>query len=368
MQIDFVITELFVGGAERCLTELALGMADSGDKVRVFSIGSLPKDEQSGLVNRLREAGIEIASGEARTTLQAFTAYRRLKKWLTNSEADICQTFLHHANVLGTLAAKSAGLRNRVAGIRVAESRTLRCQLERYALRSARSVICVSTAVQEYAASQLGCPQSKLMVIPNAVDASHFINAPEFSWPKIGWPEDSVVTLFVGRLHQQKGLELLQAEIDRLAPSNSNRRLLLVGDGPQRDALQEWASRYGQNRVQLLGWRSDIAPLMASSRLVILPSRYEGMPNVILEAMAAGKPVVCSRIEGSRELLQHDWEEQTFPIGDSNRMAVLANRYLDDSSIAHETGAINQRFIQKHHVISAMVKQYRDHYRTMLKT
>ena len=237
MQIDFVITELFVGGAERCLTELALGMADSGDKVRVFSIGSLPKDEQSGLVNRLHEAGIEIASGEAKTTLQAFTAYCRLKKWLTNSEADICQTFLHHANVLGTLAAKSAGLRNRVAGIRVAESRTLRCQLERYALRSARSVICVSTAVQEYAASQLGCPQSKLMVIPNAVDAPHFINAPEFSWPKIGWPEDSVVTL-CGR-SIKKGLELLQAEIDRL-PLQFKSPLVSGGRRPQRDALQEW--------------------------------------------------------------------------------------------------------------------------------
>ena len=66
MQIDFVITELFLGGAERCLTELAIGMADAGDKVRVFSIGSLPTDERGLLVDRLKDAGIEVSSAEAK--------------------------------------------------------------------------------------------------------------------------------------------------------------------------------------------------------------------------------------------------------------------------------------------------------------
>ena len=110
------------------------------------------------------------------------------------------------------------------------------------------------------------------MVIPNAVDASHFINVQEFSRPKLmagrlQWSHP------VGRLQIAESTGTTQAEIDRLA-SKFNRRRAGVGDYLQRDALQEWASRYGQNRVQLLGWRSDIAPLMASSRLASLPSRH----------------------------------------------------------------------------------------------
>ena len=366
MQIDFVITELFLGGAERCLTELAIGMADAGDKVRVFSIGSLPTDERGLLVDSLKDAGIEVSSGEANTSLQFITAYRQLRKWLSESNADICQTFLHHANVLGTLAAKSAGLKTRVAGIRVAESKAFRCSVERLALKSSQSVICVSNAVENFAGSRLGCPPSKLTVIPNGVDAQIYANAKQFDWSQIGWPRDAEVSLFVGRLHQQKGIELLQSEVDKLAPLGSNRRLLIVGDGPLRADLDKWAAKHGSQQVQLLGWRPDVASLMASSRLVVLPSHYEGMPNVILEAMAAGKPVVCSRVEGSRELLQHDWDAQTFPAGDSQRMAVLASRYLDQVSIATATGTANQALVNKHYALNIMVKRYREHYQQLL--
>ena len=366
MQIDFVITELFVGGAERCLTELALGMADTGVKVRVFSIGSLPTDERDSLVSRLRDSGIEVSSGEANTSLQVISAYGQLRKWLAKSNADICQTFLHHANVLGTFAAKSAGVRTRVAGIRVAESKVLRCKLERLALKSSQSVICVSKAVEDFAARQLGCPPSKLTVIPNGVDTQKFANAEPFDWSQIGWPQDAAVTLFVGRLHQQKGIEPLQSEIDRLAPNGSNRRLLLVGDGPLRAELQAWASRHGSLQVQLLGWRPDIASLMASSRLVVLPSHYEGMPNVILEAMAVGKPGVCSRVEGSQELLRHDWEHQTFPTGDSQQMTMLVSRFLEQAPVAKATGTINQTFIHNHYTVARMVERYQNHYQKLL--
>jgi glycosyltransferase involved in cell wall biosynthesis len=366
MQIDFVITELFVGGAERCLTELALGMSDAGDRVRVFSIGSLPTHERGALVSRLQDAGIEVSSGEANTHLQVISAYGQLRQWLAKSNAEICQTFLHHANVLGTFAAKSAGVPMRVAGIRVAESKTLRCKIERLALKSSQSVICVSKAVEDFAARHLGCPPSKLTVIPNGVDIQNFANAKQFNWSQIGWPEDAAVTLFVGRLHQQKGIELLQSEIDRLAPSGSNRRLLLVGDGPLRANLEAWATRHGPHQVQLLGWRPDIASLMASSRLVILPSHYEGMPNVILEAMAAGKPVVCSRVEGSQELLRHDWEHQTFPTGDSQQMATLASRFLGEAPVAKATGTVNQTFIHDHYTMASMVQRYRNHYQKLL--
>ena len=366
MRIDFVITELFVGGAERCLTELAVSMASAGDEVRVFSLGSLPNDERGSLVKRLTDFGIEVSSANANTSLQIMSAYSQLRKWLSHSDADVCQTFLHHANVLGTLAAKSSGIQTRVAGIRVAEPKRLRCRIERYALKSSQSVICVSEAVEKFTASYLGCPASKLTVIPNGVDSKSFSTATGFDWAEIGWPSNAAVSLFVGRLHPQKGIELLQSKIDELAPRGSNRRLALVGDGPMRAELESWAANCGPEQVQLLGWRPDVDSLMASSRLVVLPSRYEGMPNVILEAMASGKPVVCSRVEGSQELLQHDWLQQTFEVGDSQQMIMLASRFLDNASIATATGDANQQFVKTHHSWASVVKRYRDHYEDLI--
>jgi glycosyltransferase involved in cell wall biosynthesis len=170
----------------------------------------------------------------------------------------------------------------------------------------------------------------------------------------------------VGRLHPQKGIELLQSQIDCIAPKGSNRRLLLVGSGPLRNQLQKWADQIGSQRVLLLPWQSDIAPLMRACRLLILPSRYEGMPNVVLEAMAAARPVVCSRVEGSEELLSHALSQQSFPVGDGAAMTNLAEAFLSDEMIADQIGSDNQARVRNDFSISAMVDAYRSHYRSLL--
>ncbi|MFK8112912.1 MAG: glycosyltransferase [Rubripirellula sp.] len=366
MRINFVITELFVGGAERCLTELAIGLAEAGDDVHVFSIGSLPQGEKRLLVDRLEAAGIPVESGNADSSLKSWSVYRQLNRWFVDTQPKICQTFMFHANVLGTQAAIASGVPIRVGGLRVAEARSLRCRLERRAVRRMESLVCVSAEVQAFAEEKLGCSRASSVVIPNGVDVTRFATARPQSWSSIGWPDDAIVSLFVGRLHPQKGIDLLQKQIDVLAPKGSNRRLLIVGDGPLSKDIECWIARTGDERVKRLPWQADIAPLMKACRVLILPSRYEGMPNVVLEAMAAGRPVVCSRVEGSRELLKHAWESQTFPSGDDQAMKNLAEQVLSDEIQADELGCDNQSRVRIDFSIAAMVDAYRSHYRTLL--
>ncbi|TWU47211.1 GDP-mannose-dependent alpha-(1-2)-phosphatidylinositol mannosyltransferase [Rubripirellula tenax] len=365
MRIDFVITELFVGGAERCLTELATSMAAAGDDVRVFSIGSLPTGPKSLLVDRLRSGGVEVASGNADSMWQFRGAYQNLTRWLGSSPADVCQTFLFHANVIGTMAAKKAGVAVRVGGLRVAETRTLRCRIERWAVRQMTSLVCVSDDVQKFASLRLGCDSEKSIVIPNAVDVGRFAIAEAFDWTAIGWPSDAAVALFVGRLHPQKGIDLLQKAVDEIAPARSKRRLLIVGDGPDRVAIDRWAGQVGNERVVLLPWQADVAPLMRACRVLVLPSRYEGMPNVAMEAMAAGRPVVCSRAEGARELLGHDWDRQSFAIDDGPSMTRLVAAFLADADCADRTGELNQAKMRSEFSIPTMVDAYRSLYREL---
>lgn len=366
MRIDFVITELFVGGAERCLTEVAVGMAESGDHVRVFSLASLPDGEQSVLVNRLSAAGIEVETGHADRTYQFTSAYRRLRRWFERSRPEICQSFLFHANVLATFAAGASGIPTRVGGIRVAEPKPLRCRIERVAVERMSGVVCVSGAVEAFARGRLGCAMEKTIVIPNGVEVSRFATATPFRWSRLGWPDDSVVTMFVGRLHPQKGIEMLQRQVDAVAPVGSNRRLLLVGDGPLSSSLAAWCNRVGNDRVQRLPWQLDVAPLMRACRVLVLPSRYEGMPNVVLEAMAAGRPVVCSRVEGTPELLAHADAEQTFPIGDDIAMRQLLESFLVDELVSDQIGSMNQSRVRNDFSIAAMIAAYRSYYRSLL--
>src|SRR4029078_7047098 len=92
--------------------------------------------------------------------------------------------------------------------------------------------------------------------------------------------------------------------------------LVLVGSGPQKESLFRLATRLRiADRVRLLGWESDATPLIAPADMLVLPSRWEGMPNVVLEAMAAGKPVVATQAEGTVELLGIAAIDQTAAVG-----------------------------------------------------
>ncbi len=205
-------------------------------------------------------------------------------------------------------------------------------------------------------------------MIPNGVDVSRFATAVPIDWQSIGWPADSPVTLFVGRLHPQKGLELLQRHLDQLAPRGSDRRLLLIGDGPLRGDLERWAAAMGSDRVRLMPWQSEIAPWIRAARLLILPSRYEGMPNVVLEAMAAARPVVCSRVEGIAELLGEAFAAQSFPSGDGHAMSQIAERFLTDETLSDDVGRDNQSRVRRDFSIPAMVEAYRNLYRLLRDT
>ncbi|TWU05922.1 glycosyltransferase [Stieleria varia] len=386
MKIDFVITELFAGGAERCLAELASGMHEQGDQVRVFSIGSLPTGKKAGLVDKILESGIEITSADANNVLAFWKARRRLIDWLSVSTPDVCQSFLFHANCLTAMAlraigkTKNAGLPDDtesvvplspmpcfVGGLRVAERNRMRCFLERRAVSRMDSLVCVSGAVARFAQSHLGCSLERTRVIPNGVDVPRFSVATPASWPSVmSWDADSDVVLFVGRFHPQKGIELLQSQIDTIAPIGSRRKLLLIGDGPLRSGLQRWADLVGPERCQLLPWQSDIGAFLRAARLLVLPSHYEGMPNVILEAMAAGRPVVCSLVEGSDELLSHAKEHQSFPAGDSNEMMRRIDALLDNPELAERLGEANQARVRADFSIPSMIESYRSHYKSLM--
>lgn len=320
IRVTLCTTELSVGGAEQALVELATGLDGMRFEVQVVSLKSRPDAPRARLVRRLEEVDIgthflestSLASGPR--TL--WRLYQSLRRWPT----DVLQTFLFHANVLGPVAAKLAGVPHVVSGIRVAEqSRKWRWHLEAATSRLVDRHVCVSRAVANFAQDTIGLPQQKLLVIPNGVDHHRFTSVPAADLRAMGIAKGRRVIVSVGRLDRQKGTDRLLEVAPRLLKQLPQHDLLLVGNGPEYRRIESAAKRKDiPHRVHLVGWQDDVPGILAASELLLLPSRWEGMPNVVLEAMASGLPVVAMEVEGIDDLLGDASRDQVVPQGDTD--------------------------------------------------
>ena len=134
------------------------------------------------------------------------------------------------------------------------------------------------------------------------------------SAPSFGFEPDAALVLFAGRLAEQKRVDDLLKALDLLQHVQPNVCTLIAGDGPLRDRLEESARTYHlDGRVQFLGHREDVPQLLAAADLVVLPSAYEGLPNVVLEAMRFHKPVVATAAPGTTEVIVDGHDGTTSP-------------------------------------------------------
>jgi glycosyltransferase involved in cell wall biosynthesis len=137
--------------------------------------------------------------------------------------------------------------------------------------------------------------------------------------------------------------------------------LLLVGDGPLRPSLEAAAKAAGiADRVHFAGWRPDVPEILAASSLLVLPSLWEGMPNVVLEAMASRLPVVASDVEGVRELLGPNAARQTVAHGDGKGLTEAIAGLMLDPALSSATGLENRRRAEECFGIARMIKLYED--------
>lgn len=299
VRIAFCITDLDPGGAERALVRLATGLDRGRWEPTVFCLSS-----GGALVDELRAAKVPVVCLGARRWNHVAVLWRLVRE-LRRFRPLILQTFLYHANLAGRIAARVARVRTVVSGIRVAEKRSrARLWLDRWTNRLVRQNVCVSRAVAAFSVEQSGLAAEKIVVIPNGVDVPRFAGAAPADLSVFGIPARSRVLLSIGRLDPQKGLGDLIAAAAPVIHKFADVHFLLVGEGPERSHLEELIREQGlAERVHLAGWRADIPELLAAGTSLVLASHWEGLPNVILEAMAAGLPVVATRVEGTAELV-----------------------------------------------------------------
>jgi glycosyltransferase involved in cell wall biosynthesis len=161
--------------------------------------------------------------------------------------------------------------------------------------------------------------------------------------------ESARAALYAGRLHQAKGLDYLVAAWSLVARQWPEARLWIAGDGPHRESLQEQIDARGlQGRVELVGTFDNPQDLLAAADVFVLPSLQEGLSIALLEAMAAGTPVVATDIAGNREALDADEHALIVPTQDPNRLASAIDRLFAERGLARRLAeAARQRAIRE---------------------
>ena len=329
--VTFCITELDVGGAEKAMVRIAIGLQEAGWRVRVISL------RDAGVMTEpLRAAGIPV-SALGCGGFADLRALWRLARELKRNPTDLVQCFLHQANIYGRLAVRFCGQPKRlrpvvVSGIRVADRRFWVILTDRLTRFCTDHYVAVSKHVAATHAELCRLKDDAISFIPNGVEIpSEPVHAADTAFPKL---------LFVGRLTKQKApLDLLEAF--HLLPDDVQRRCLLnfVGDGPLAFSLRTAIDRLQLNdRVHVVGHSDEVPALMRDSTVLVLPSRWEGMPNVILEAMAIGLPVLATSIDGTQDVMDDGVTGWLVPPSNpkalSQRIATVLNDPASRSAIA----------------------------------
>ncbi|MBM81801.1 MAG: hypothetical protein CMJ78_14585 [Planctomycetaceae bacterium] len=362
-RIAFCITELDPGGAEQTLVQLVKGLDRDQWEPRVYCLGP-----DAALAEPIREAGIPVTCFGARGILDAFVVFR-LASELEKFQPAVLQTFLFHANVLGRLAARLARIPIVVSGIRVAEQRSRwPLRIDRWTNSLVNQNVAVSESVKRFSIETAGLDEGKLIVIPNGVDASRFETASPANLEELAIPSDAKKLLFVGRLEFQKAPELLLEAVTPLMQQDESIHLLLAGEGPMKRELTEQANAASlANRIHFLGRREDVPGLMKASTLLVSPARWEGMPNVLLEAMSAALPIVATDVEGVSELIQ-DGVSGWLSVPNSADELRTAIRKALESPNEWETLSLAAQTIAKNGLTyHAMTQRYAAVYRNLLQ-
>ncbi|HWB13168.1 MAG TPA: glycosyltransferase [Pirellulales bacterium] len=345
LRVALCITELEIGGAERCLVELATRIDRRRILPIVYALSPPPEPDQRSLLPQLQAAGVETHFLGATRAQHLPAAVGRLTRLLKRQRPDLLQSFLFHASFVGRWAAWRAGVPRVLSGVRVAEQGVWwHVWLDRITSRLVDRYVCVSGAVAEFARSRLGLPEDRFVVVPNGVDVERFAAAPATDLADLGLSAGRRAVTYIGRLETQKGVaELIETGPQWLEKSPGH-DLVMVGAGPMERQLRGLAEQLGvASRVHFAGWRSDVAEILKASDLLVLPSRWEGMPNVILEAMAAGRAVASTDVEGVRELLGEAATEQIVPRGDYGTLAARIAALVGDEGVRERLGAANRR-------------------------
>ncbi len=365
----FVITTSDVGGSESFLANLALGI----DRERFApAVCSLCPVGRAG--ERIAAGGIPVTSlgmSPGARPVELAAGVVRLARLIDRQRIDLVQALLYRANMMCALAGRLA--RRRVAvvtGQRSLSAMTGRLAAlgVRWTRRLADTTVAVSEAVKAQIVGAEGLDPGRVAVIANGVDAERFRPADAAAARRrLELDGAALIVGGVGRLAESKGFEHLIEALTAVAPRLPRLELVLVGDGPGRQALEQLARRRGiSDRVHLLGRRGDLERIYPAFDVFVLSSLREGSPNVLIEAMACGVAAVATDVGGVKEVFTGGDCGLMVPAADPAALAAAVERLAGDPALRRRLAAAARARVELELTIEKMVEKHEAVYGELL--
>jgi glycosyltransferase involved in cell wall biosynthesis len=355
-----VIDWLEVGGAQRHLLGIAAGLRRDGWEVVVATAGQEP------LTDAFRQAGIQVVSLTQRSIKHRFSPIFAMRlAWLARQgKFDLIHAHLHSASVAAAIAARVQGLPLVLTHHSMNTwRRGWHSVLGRWADRQADAVIAVASNL----ATAAGAHGARVRLIPNGVEWPSRLDSPgeiAAARARLGIPTDAYVISYIGRFTVDKNPLLFIEAAARVATRCPSAYFLMLGDGPLRPNVEARARELNlDRRILFAGFQADAVAFHPVADVLTLPSNSEGAPLVVLEAMAAGRPVVATAVGDVPRQIVHGTTGFVVPPGQAQGLAdALAQ--LADPALRARFGAAGRARVLDHftteHCLAQTVGVYRE--------
>lgn len=361
MRILFVYDHLETGGAQTHGLSLSRELIRAGHSVAVASRGG-------NTAPRFAQQGVQLLDWPApkRTDIAGlFRSYRRAQQLLCDWQPDLIHS---HAVLPGVLFASAARSRaGHWSPIIFTPHRSWRSMypqpwfrpliwlLYQVVWHRADCVIAVANGYyQEFI--QHGAVPARCFEIPNSVDVSAYDSLPATD-PLLA-PSPLRIVGTVGRLVEQKGVDIFIAAAALVLAQSKDTELWIIGDGPLHKSLSQQILTLGLgDRVKMLGDRADVPALLQQLSIFVSASRWEAVCFAILEALAARRPVIATRVLGSSELIQDGLTGLLVPSDDPVALSQAILRLLDDPALARTLGANGRQLVETRYSLQTMANQ-----------
>jgi glycosyltransferase involved in cell wall biosynthesis len=350
IRVVFVITQFDTGGVQfqLWLRLRHLDPARYDCRVAVLTHGS------SYLLDRVQALGVPVDFLHIEHERALWRRVAAVRDYLASVRPHVVDTLLTWDNVYGAIAATLARvpmivseLQNDRIAVRRGFSLGFRA-LEAFALRRLSDhVVCCSHAVHRSYLQAIAGLAGKSSVIHDAIDVTQAVPDRADARRRLGLPLDVPIVGTIGRFTEQKDHATLLRAARALVNQHPRSLVAIVGYGPLHDSLLEQCERLGlSSHVRFLGELTDPYPLYAAVDVFVMTSRWEGFPVVLLEAMAAGRPVVSTHVGGIAEAVEHGTSGFLTAPGDDGAMATALARLVADEGLRLRLGAAARAAVQ----------------------
>lgn len=338
IRVLLVLRDIGMGGTERQVVELCRAINKEALDVTVALFFN-----EGGFFPELKETGVCVRVLCTRRSYK-LKAFFSLLRFIRKGEFDIVHSFLPIPNLIGGLAGKLCG-KPTVSSLRVNffSRRNIFCWMDVAALRFLSDYVIVnSRAGRECAIRRYGARPASVRLIYNGMNFSPAPPGGEGRLrAELGIEDGARVVVSVGRVSRQKGFEFF-VEAARIITDSGNRKAVFFIAGKAEDAYGPLVRRIARlnlgRSVRLLDARRDIAGLLQIADVFVLASLWEGFPNVLLEAMSAGKAIVATAIPGNDEVISDGKTGIMVPPADARALARAVSLLLEDEGLAQRLG------------------------------